>query len=266
MAEPVYIFSDDYYARLAEIEERHWWAAGVRATAARMLDRFAPPQRDWRVLDAGCGTGLTIRWLKRYTDIEPVGFDLAPEGLRYCRRRGCTRLAESDTRFLPFRNEHFQLVVSADVIQHLPRPGGDALALAEMARVLCPVGLLLLRTNARCGYPATDSPMYHRYRLHELRGLIESAGFQIHAATYVNFVPGLLATLRMKLARRDGSVDPGLRARPVPPETNLLTRTLYGTLLAEGMFVASGKRALPFGHSTLVLAEKCASTRPCDPA
>ena len=261
MTEPAYIFSEDYYARLAEQEERHWWAAGVRATAARMLDRFAPPQRDWRVLDAGCGSGLTMRWLTRYTDIEPVGFDLSPEGLRYCKRRGCTRLAESDTRFLPFQDEYFHLVVSADVIQHLPRPGGDALALAEMARVLRPGGLLLLRTNARCGYPATDSPMYHRYPLAELRGLIEDAGFQIHAASYINFVPGLLATVRMKLERKDGSVDMGLRARPVPPDTNLLTRTLYGTLLAEGRFIASGKRSLPFGHSSLVLAEKRARAR-----
>ena len=92
--------------------------------------------------------------------------------------------------------------------------------------------------------------------------MIEGAGFQIHNATYVNFVPGLLATLRMKLARRDGSVDMGLRARPLPPETNLVTRTLYGALLAEGRFVASGKHTLPFGHSILVLAEKRASIGP----
>lgn len=262
MSQPPFIFSDDYYARLAEIEERHWWAAGVRATGARMLDRFAPAQRDWRVLDAGCGTGLTLRWLKRYTDVEPVGFDLAPEGLRYCRQRGCTRLAESDTRYLPFRSGCFDLVISADVIQHLPRPGGDALALADMARVLRAGGLLLLRTNARCGYPPTDSPVYYRYPLRELRGLVEAAGFKIHAASYVNFVPGLFATLRMKLARKDGSVDMGLRARPRPPETNLVTRALYGMLLAEGRYVASGKRSLPFGHSTMLLAQKRADSAP----
>lgn len=262
MAQPAFIFSDDYYARLAEFEERHWWSVGVRATAARMLDRFAPAARDWRVLDAGCGSGLTMQWLKRYTDIEPVGFDIAPEGLRYCRRRGATRLAESDTRFLPFRPDYFDLVVSADVIQHLPRPGGDALALAEMARVLRPGGLLLLRTNARCGYPPTNAPDYYRYPLPELRALVQAAGFKLHVATYINLVPGLLATLRMKLARKDGSVDMGLRARPIPPDANLLTRALYGTLLAEGKFVAGGSRSLPFGHSSLVLAEKRAAAVP----
>ena len=92
--------------------------------------------------------------------------------------------------------------------------------------------------------------------LAQARSLIEGAGFRICVATYINLVPGLLATLRMKLARKDASADMGLRARPVPPDTNLVTRALYSTLLAEGRFVAGGKHTLPFGHSSLVLAQK----------
>ncbi|MEP7199455.1 MAG: class I SAM-dependent methyltransferase [Chloroflexota bacterium] len=256
MSDAPHIFSPAYYARLAAQEERHWWSLGLRATATRLLDRVASPQRDWRVLDAGCGTGLTLRWLARYTDREPVGLDLARAGLQFCTQRGSTRLVEATTLVLPFAANQFDLVVSMDVVQHLPRPDGDAHASAEMARVLTRGGWLLLRTNSRCGYPPDRAADYHRYTVAEIRAIITSAGFRIHTATYANFLPGLLATIRMKLSRQNGASDPGLRAAPVPPDASIATRILYRSLLVEGAYLAAGQRALPFGHSILVLAEK----------
>ncbi len=251
-----HIFTDEYYARLAYQEETHWWSLGMRAIAARLLDRFAPPQRDWRVLDAGCGTGLTMQWLKRYTDLEPVGLDLARAGLQFCARRGSKHLIEGSTITLPCASASFDLVISTDVIQHLPRPVGDARAFAEMARVLRADGLLLLRTNSRCGFPPTDASDYHRYRLHEVRALAREAGMTIHTASYVNAVPAFAASVRLKLSRANGASDPGLRAVSRPPNTNLITRTFYRSLLVEAAYLSAGNRTLPFGHSIIVLAQK----------
>ncbi|MCA1553879.1 MAG: class I SAM-dependent methyltransferase, partial [Chloroflexi bacterium] len=219
-----HIFSAEYYARLAAQEEMHWWSIGMRATATRLLDGIASPARDWRVLDAGCGTGLTLKWLARYTDVEPVGLDLARAGLQFCARRGARRLIEGSTTTLPFASGAFDLAVSLDVIQHLPRPTGDAQAFAEFARVLTAQGWLLLRTNSRCGYPHTDAVDYHRYTLGEVRTLAQRAGFRLHAASYANCVPALIASARMRLARANGSADPGLRAVARPPHANVTTR------------------------------------------
>ncbi len=252
-----HIFSDEYYARLARQEETHWWSLGMRAIAARLLDRFASPHHCWRALDAGCGTGLTMQWLKRYTDMESIGLDLARAGLDFCARRGSTRLVEASTTVLPFASRTFDLVVSTDVIQHLPRPHGDNQAFAELTRVLVPGGLLLLRTNSRCGYPATNASDYHRYTLAEVRALVASAGLLVHTASYVNCLPGLLASARLRLSRANATVDPGLRAVSRPPGTNWVTRLFYRSLLAEAAFLAPGGRALPFGHSILLLAQKC---------
>ncbi len=251
------IFTSEYYARLAQIEESHYWSLGMRAIATRLLDHFAPRERNWRVLDAGCGTGLTLNWVKCYTDCEPVGFDLSRAALEYSARRGHTRLMEATTLRLPLPSDYFDLVISTDVIQHLPRPHGDAQALGEMVRVLKHDGLLLIRTNSHCGYPATDEPDYRRYKLSDARALVENAGFKIHTATYVNCVPALLITLRRKLTFQNGSqTDPGLAFAARPPQTNWVTRFLYQTLLAESVYLAPGGRALPFGHSIIVLAEK----------
>jgi len=84
-----------------------------------------------------------------------------------------------------------------------------------MTRVLRPHGLLLLRTNSRCGYPPTDASDYHRYRLHEVRALAREAGMTIHTASYVNAVPGFVASVRLRLSRANGSSDPN----PLPLRT-----------------------------------------------
>ncbi len=257
MSQAAHVFSSEYYERLAAQEEQHWWSLGLRATATRLLDRFAPPSRDWRVLDAGCGTGLTLTWVKRYTDIEPIGLDLARAGLEFCARRGHHRLIESTVLTLPFSAEYFDLVISTDVIQHLPRPGGDTHALAEVARVLKRGGIFFLRTNSRCGYPVANARDYERYTLSEIRARVEQAGLAIHTATYVNFLPALLVSARRRFARENASAaDPGLSATPRAPDANLATRLLYRSLLAESAYLAPGKRSLPFGHSILVLAIK----------
>ena len=251
-----HVFSNAYYARLADIEERHWWSAGIRAIQQRLLDRIAPSSRTWRVLDAGCGTGLTLTWVKRYTKAEPIGLDRAAAGLEYCRSRGHMRLLEADTTALPFASGRFDLVLSCDVIQHLPRPQGDVSALAEIARVLVPGGTLLLRTNSRCGYPDDERQLdYHRYLLAELRDKLAAAGLDTVKASYVNCLPALVLTAWRNAKREQSSGnDPGLAARSGQPA--VVRRILYSILALEGIFLSRSSASLPFGHSIIALAQK----------
>jgi SAM-dependent methyltransferase len=251
-----HVFEAAYYARLAEIERRHWWAIGMRGVATQMVDRLAGGVRHWRVLDAGCGTGFTLEWVRRYTDVEPVGLDRAPEALGYCRAGGHRRLVLGTATSLPF-STGFDLVLSGDVIQHLPRPGGDLEALGEIARVLRPGGWLVLRTNSRCGYGPTTALDYHRYTVGEVRALAEQAGLEVRQVTYANMIPGALATARRVLAgRRTGKGDPGLSLTSRPPDTNLVTRLLFSTLRFEARWIGRWGRTLPFGHAIFLLARR----------
>ena len=252
-----HVFQSAYYARLSELERVHWWGLGMRAIATRMLDRIASPERRWRVFDAGCGTGLSLSWLGRYTTVSPVGLDYAADALTYCARSGHARLVQGTATALPITSGRFDVVISMDVMQHLPRPGGDAAMLAEIARILQPGGRFFLRTNSRCGYDATHADDYHRYTVDEVRTLLTNAGLEIEQATYTNFIPGLLATWRRRLSRpvhQDG--DPGLYMVPRPPESSPVVRLLYWLLLAEATWVGRWGLSLPFGHSIMALARK----------
>src|SRR3954468_973887 len=145
MAASVHVLTPEYYDRLAALEREHWWWRGVRRGPQRVLRDRA---RVRRVLDAGCGTGAMLVWAEGDVGARAVGLDFSVDALRYCRARTRAGLLQGDAASLPVAASSFDLVLSLDVIQHLPRPGGDARALAEIARVLAPGGRLLLRTNS----------------------------------------------------------------------------------------------------------------------
>jgi SAM-dependent methyltransferase len=103
-----------------------------------------PLFRDWvggrglRILDLGCRDGaLTAAYLEGNN---VVGVDVDREALSRAAALGIeTTWADLDDP-LPFEDESFDLVVAAEVLEHLRFPDG---ALAEARRVLRPGGLLV---------------------------------------------------------------------------------------------------------------------------
>jgi len=251
MAAPVHVLTPAYYDRLAALEQAHWWWRGVRRVTQRVLDDRS---RIDRVLDAGCGTGAMLVWAERDLRARAVGLDFSADALRFCRARTNAGLLQGDATALPAAAASFDLVLSLDVIQHLPRPGGDARALAEAARVLAPGGRLLLRTNSACGYPPVDAPDYHRYSLAEVRRLVEGAGLICRRATYVNMAPALALTLVRRLKGTTPTSDPGLP--PLPERQGLAAAIGTTWLTLESEFIRRVPVALPFGHSIVALARK----------
>lgn len=252
-----HVFEPAYYARLADIERRHWWALGLRAAATRLLDGTPFGTRQLHTLDAGCGTGLTLDWVGRYTDLAPVGLDYSPHALEYCAASAHHRLVQGTAVSLPFTDATFDLAISADVVQHLPRPGGDRASCAEIARVLRPGGWFLLRTNSRCGQPVESTADYHRYSCAEVRELLTSAGLEAEVVTYANGLPGVLTSVRRVVAgTRKGVGDPGLRIVAQEPGSGLVATVMHWVLLAEAWWIGTLRLPLPFGHSIIALARK----------
>ena len=52
------------YEYLYQLEEKFWWFAGMREITAVLLDPFLRGERDRVILDAGCGTGGNLEWLR----------------------------------------------------------------------------------------------------------------------------------------------------------------------------------------------------------
>jgi SAM-dependent methyltransferase len=240
------------YQRMYEAEERQWWYAGMRALSLALLAgplaERAAAGGAVTILDAGCGTGNNLRHLARYG--RAVGVDLSEEALAFCRTRGVAA-ARAGLLALPFPDARFDCVTSLDVIYHR-WVRDDAAAVREMARVLRPGGLLLLRVPAlRLLWGAHDQAVHsrHRYRRGEVQRLLEGAGLTVVRATYANTVLLPLVAARRALDRLTGREGSDVGFLPAPLEW-----AFRSVLLAEARFVK--RFSFPLGSSVFALAQK----------
>ncbi len=260
------IYSREYYQRLFETEDRHWWHLGMREIATALVRSELVPGRFASVLDAGCGSGSGLTWAERFLDSgRIIGIDIASEALRFCRSRPGRKVAQASVLQLPFRADSFDLLISQDVLQHLPTDDSDLLALREMYRVLRMGGLLLVRSNSRLGMWQKETDRdndFQRYTLPELVSRLEAAGFMVARATYANALPALYASLKRCLKfrfgrrERQGRLYEGLPGGDSGYRPAWLNGLLFGILKAEAFYLSKAGRRLSFGHTTYCLGIK----------
>ena len=244
------IFSPSYYERLDLLERRHWWCRSVRRVALRMIEPLTASTGV--VLDAGCGTGgFLAAMAARNFSVSGVGADVSIDALARARGHGVERLIDASVVALPIMSEGVDLVVSNDVLQHLPE-GEDARAVAETHRVLKPGGFFCVRSNL--GTPIAAGPSLHRrYDRPTLSRLVQAGGFLILEHRVLHPLAGWWTSLRHQ--SRGGHAESGhglslvLAAAPINAAIDLYTRL-------EDAIV----RRLPFcvshGDAQIVLAQK----------
>lgn len=238
------------YEVLAALEELHWWTTGMATIAQRLIHALRPLSGP--ILDAGCGTGGALLWLRRFG--KAVGCDLSPHALAHACRKFDGPLLCADTQALPYRPAAFQLVTSFDVLYH-QWVAGDERALRELWRVLRPGGWLCLRVPAFDRLRRShDRRVYtrHRYGRAELRHKLQLARFEVVRLTYAGLLLLPLALVQSFIERIHPPASPDGADLRMPPAW--LNRLLRASLEWEAPWAARG--AVPFGLSLFALARK----------
>jgi SAM-dependent methyltransferase len=232
------------------LEEGYWWYRGLRDRIAFLLDAHAPHFQS--LLDAGCGTGGVLHRLR---ELRPqarlVGLDASPFALRRCRSRGFRLLARASVNEPGFRSESFDVVTCNDVLYF--EGVDDERALAELARVVAPGGVLVLNLPAfeflRGAHDEFVSTR-RRYTRSDVARLVVGAGLRVVRITYWNaaLFP-VVALVRQLRKTRKHTLESDLR-----PISATLDRLLYALLRLEAVWLRYG--SLPFGTSVLCVARK----------
>jgi demethylmenaquinone methyltransferase/2-methoxy-6-polyprenyl-1,4-benzoquinol methylase len=156
------------YFRLFERLERDGW-----------LREMGDPAR---VLDCGIGTGLFSDGLLRAVNrrFEICGVDLSEKMLararsRLMQRNLLPRLELGDAHRLPFRNGEMDMVISALMVEHVPKPLDALCEMTRVARPGAPLVLVVTRPHAP-DFPYRFKYRYKPYPAERLMGWLTTAG------------------------------------------------------------------------------------------
>lgn len=227
----------------------YWWYQARADLLRTALEKYVGTPG--RLLDVGSADGPSVGWL-RGRGGQRVALDIDPRGLEP--GDVCGSAME-----LPFADHSFDLVAAFDVIEHCV---DEALALAEIRRVLAPGGRFLMSVPAYSWAWTHFDEMNHHHRRYTRKravGALERQGFEILRASYMftgTFPAFAAERLRTRLKER-GTPPPQLGPDVVPPlpevspaiERILLTATRVDQGLLRRM-------NLPFGSSVVVAARK----------
>ncbi len=150
---------------------------------SRVWGRCLPPDRNCRILDAGCGEGWALLFLRELGYRNLAGFDLSAENVQICRDVGLNFVEQHD-----LLNVHafeigksFDVILALDVLEHIDKAAALH-CLRSLRMRLARDGVLIVQTpNMGCVFG-----LYHRYcdLSHEFalteasaRHLFRAAGF-----------------------------------------------------------------------------------------
>lgn len=246
--------AEEYHA-LRAVEDTHWWFQSLHEHVVDCL-RGACRGAGRRLLDAGCGTGgLAVR-LAALGEVDAV--DASPLAVQYCHERGLPSVRLADLNSFEPPAERYDAITCVDVLYHRDIQDESAV-LRRLAGGLRPGGVLFLHLPAYESLRSRHDLRVHtrrRYRLGEVRRLIEQAGLVIEHVSYrvTLFFPAIV------LFRLAGSLLGGLdraaaaEASDVRRIPALLNHTLLAGCRLESRL--SRRLRLPFGVSIWALARR----------
>jgi SAM-dependent methyltransferase len=131
----------DYYSAGGYDEDRLRWTVAT----------FLSDCRGKRVLEIGCGDGKLLALLREDNN-EVQGIEASATGVEKCAERGiAAHCMDVSSQPLPFPDDHFDVVISLETIEHLMNP---YYALLQIRRVLKENAVLICSVpNPATGHP-----------------------------------------------------------------------------------------------------------------
>ena len=243
------------YEKMFRLEQQLWWYRILHKSVEQALSQRFGSRRDVSILDAGCGTGGMLDYLRQrgYTNLR--GIDGSTDAVAFCRER------DLDVSLLNLNNlvtyapgQTYEVIICNDVFCYFNDPQ-LTLLLAELARRLKPGGVLISNNNAfAVFYGQHDLAVgsTRRFVRADFERLLPPVRLRIQASTYWSLVLApliLLIRQWQRLQLRLGVVSSDESASDVYLPGKWVNETFYHLVRAEQKLL----RRTPFGSSLFMV-------------
>ena len=133
---------------------RYWWSKeekkGLLPREKKAIEFIKEvSQKEKKFLDAGCGTGEFLSFIKKKFRFEGFGLDYSRDAVNICKKKNLNvKFADLNSK-IPFKKDSLDIVYAGEVIEHLYNPDRF---LEEVRKVLKKGGYLILTTPNLCSW------------------------------------------------------------------------------------------------------------------
>jgi SAM-dependent methyltransferase len=242
------------YEAMAECEQHLWWYRCLHDLTLKKIKENSN-ESAIRVLDAGCGTGGLLLYLKKnhFTDIE--AFDLSPDAVAFASATSGIKVSLHDITKPPnYPCNYFDIVISHDILCLLPA-GEDEKALYHLLEVLKPGGILLMNLPALNAFRGTHDiavGIKKRYSAKKLQKLLGEYATIIEAVYW----PFLLSPPVFLMRSLQRLAIPFIHSKTVVSDVKmpsaLLNDFFYRLTSVENRYIKNK----PWGSSLMAVVQK----------
>ena len=165
----------DYYSRFSRRYFENTFHVDPTSFLSPLAKRLPPGAR---ILDAGCGSGRDLRWLKQ-RGFEVMGFERSSGLAALAREHAGCRVIEGDFESYDFSNLSEDAIALVGALVHIPH---DRLpdVFGRICTALRPGGIVLVSLKQGEGAaPAADGRTFYLWRDADIRAVFRQFGFSV---------------------------------------------------------------------------------------
>lgn len=247
------------YERMYDVERSLWWYQSLHGRILHHIQKhFGSPAPDLKILDAACGTGGFLSYLREKGYSHLAGFDYSRHAIEFSQERGLDVEFGDLKKVEDFRpQQYYDVIVCNDALYFLTDEEIEK-TLAVFRERLTPDGLLLINIHAFNAFAGTHDVAVgstRRFTLADFQHFAHAAHLRTAYHTYWPFLlslPILAVRQWQRYQLRQGKVAPQTVESDVRYPGDLINGTLRLVTQMEQTVLPSA----PFGSSLFLVFQK----------
>jgi len=243
------------YKSMFEVEQKLWWYQILHERIFFQIKKQFGKVTDLNILDAACGTGGLLSFLKQNGFQRLSGFDYSQHAIAFSKERGLDVSFGDLKNIDDFRQTEFYDVICCSDALYFLDDREIITALEIFKKRLLPNGIILINIHAHKAFAGTHDIAVgstRRFVLTDFEGYAKDAGLMISYHTYWPFFLSMPIWAVRKWQRyqmRSGRINTAELHSDVSYPGDMMNRILKMITALEEKFLPSA----PFGSSLFMV-------------